>query len=314
MRFRSLPCAVVLCMIVCSTVLAADTPGLQRISDHVYGYVGVKNPSPAKSFGANTGLVVGKDAALVIDTLISAKEARRFLSDIQKITDKPVKYVVNTHHHLDHAWGNCEFVKHGATVIGQKNALSHLAEDAKALAHPENFGLTAQDLQGTTLQGPTITFTDAMTIDLGGVTVELTYLGPTHSDDSITAYVPQDKVLFVGDALFTGYHPFLAEGDLANWQQVLTKLLQTPADKIIPGHGPVSGKTDLENMAVYLREFDALARTLCAGKSPNDAPAIAQELIKRLPGNEGKEQPALLPTMVEFNLRLKYLPPSPAKQ
>ncbi len=237
MRFKALACIGLLCVVMCSSAGADGAPVLQKISEHVYAYVDTKNAGPADSFGSNAGLVVGNDAALVIDTLISAKHADRFVADIRKVTDRPVKYVVNTHHHLDHAWGNCEFVRLGATVIAQENALSHVTEDAQTLAHPEGHGLTAKDLEGTTLQGPTITFTDSMKIDLGGVTVELRYPGPTHTNDSIVAYVPQDKVMFVGDILFTRYHPFLAEGDLIQWQKALGELAAGLDTKIIPGHG-----------------------------------------------------------------------------
>ena len=308
-RSKVVPCILVLCLVVCSSVFAGDTPALKRISEHVYTYAGIQHAGPANSFGANTGIVVGRDAAMVIDTLISAKDADRLIEDIRKISDKPVKYVVNTHHHLDHSWGNCRFVRSGAVVIAQKNALSHRAADAHALAHPKEYGLTAEALKGTTLEGPTITFAEAMTIDLGDVSVELRYPGPTHTDDNITVYVPQDKVLFVGDILFTHYHPFLAEGNLPHWQQVLGRLEQTPATKIIPGHGPVSSRADLEKMKTYLREFDTLAKPLCAGRQAADAPEIARGLIKRLPRQDRTE----LPTMVEVNLRLKYLP-QPAAQ
>jgi len=310
MRFKMLPYIVVLCLAVCTSAFGSETPGLQRISEHVYAYIDTKNASPAKSFGANAGIVEGRDGVLVIDSLVSAKEADRFLADIRNVTKKPVKFVVNTHYHLDHAWGNCRFAKLGAVAICHENAGQHMAESAKSLAHPEGFGLTAKELEGTTLSAPTITFTDSMTIDLGDVTVELRYPGPTHTNDSITAYVPQDKVIFVGDILFTRYHAFLAEGDLASWQRVLAELVQTPAEKIIPGHGPVSGKTDVQDMKIYLDKFDTQARTLCAGKRAEDAPVIAQELIKNLP----QQQRAEMPSLVEFNLRLKYLPPPEAKK
>ncbi len=173
MRRKVLSFIVILCLFVFSSVFAAEAPALQQISDHVYAYCDTKGASPSCSYGANTGLVVGRDAALVIDTLISAKEADRLLADIRKVTDKPLKYAVNTHHHLDHAWGNCRFVKLGAAVVGHENALSHATENEHALAHPEEHGLTAKDMEGTTLQGPTITFKDSMKIDLGDVTVEL---------------------------------------------------------------------------------------------------------------------------------------------
>jgi len=311
MRFKSLPFVVVISLILCSFVWAEGAPpALQKISDHVYAYVDTKNASPADSYGANAGLVVGNDSALVIDTLISAKNADRFLADIRKVTDKPVKYVINTHHHLDHAWGNCVFTKLGAAVIAQENAGAHLPEDALALSHPEQHGLTPKDMEGTTQQGPTTTFKDSMKIDLGGVTVELSYPGPTHTNDSIIAYVPEDKVMFLGDMLFTHYHPFLAEGDLPNWQKTLDEIAAAPAAKIIPGHGPVSSAADLKDMKEYLSVFDAKAQSLCVGKTADDAPAIAQELIKLLP-EQGRAE---LPMLVEFTLKLKYLPKPEAKK
>ncbi len=310
LRPQVLRFAVVLVLALCSPLLAGDAQSLQKISDHVYGYVDIKNASPATGFGANGSLVVGRDAALVIDTLISARAADRFMADIRKITDKPVKYVVNTHYHLDHAWGNSQFAKQGSVVISHDNTRKDMPQSAQALAHPEQFGLTPKDVEGTTLQAPVITFSDSLTIDLGDVTAELRYPGPTHTDDSIMAYVPQDKVLFLGDILFTRYHPFLAEGDIVHWQEVLTELENTPAQKIIPGHGPVSDKADLQDMKIYLREFDAQAKALCAGKKAEDAPTIAQELMKRLPQQQRTEMPAL----VEMNLRAKYLAQPEAKK
>lgn len=310
MRFKAVIYAIILCLSVSSALAAGSEPGLQKISEHVYAYVDVRNASPARnSFGANAGLVVGSDAALIVDTLVSAKEADRFLADIRKVTDIPVKYVVDTHYHLDHAWGACRFAKLGAVVIAQKRAVAHIPESKKSLQRPETFGLTQADLKGTTIQAPDITFEKSMTIDLGGVVVELSYLGPTHTDDSIVAYIPQDKTLFTGDALFTQYHPFLAEGDLANWQKALSTLERIPAEKIVPGHGPVSSKSDIQDMKVYLREFDKQARALCAGKTANDVPTITAELIKALP-DQGRTE---MPSLVEFNLRLRYLSPKASR-
>src|SRR5512140_3087910 len=74
--------------------------GLTRIADNVYSYVDVKGATPQNSFGANAGIVIGKNGILVVDTLISSKEAKRFLQDIRKVSDKPIKYVINTHYHL----------------------------------------------------------------------------------------------------------------------------------------------------------------------------------------------------------------------
>jgi glyoxylase-like metal-dependent hydrolase (beta-lactamase superfamily II) len=311
MRFKHIACAVVVGVAIVLAASVGTARELQKISDHVYGYVDIKNASPAgNSFGANTGLIIGTKDVMVVDTLVSAKEGKRFLADIRKITDKPIKYVVNTHYHLDHSGGNSELVKAGAVVIGHENTPAHLPELAESLKNPGYFGFTDDDLQGTRPEPPSITFKDTMTIDLGDVKVKLSYPGPTHTDDSITVLVMPDKVLFTGDVLFTSYHPFLAMGDLVNWKKVLTDLKQIPAKKIIPGHGPVSSAKDLDNMRTYLIEFDKQATALCAGKQSKDVDAVAGELLKRLPDQQRTEMPSL----VDLNLKLKYLAPTAAKK
>ena len=293
------------CLFAPGFVAAEETTGLTKLSEHVYAAVDFKNASPAtNSFGANTGVIIGNDAVLVIDTRISAKKAQEFIADIKKITGKPIKYVVNTHYHLDHSWGNCEFVKLGAVVIGHENGRLAASRSKDSLSHPEYFGMTPDDLNGTTVSAPTITFRDALLVDLGGVTVSLSYLGPAHTDDSIVALVDQDGVLFAGDILFTRYHPFLADADVQGWLKALAKLETTPAKIIVPGHGPVSTVVDIKDLEIYLTQFDKQAKALCVGKTQDDAPAIAQEMLKTLPDQKRTE----LVMGVENNLRSKYLP------
>lgn len=293
------------CLLVPGIVAGEETAGLTKLSEHVYAAVDFKNASPAgNSFGVNTGIVIGKDAVLVVDTRISAKKAQEFIADIKKVTDKPIKYVVNTHYHLDHSWGNCEFVKLGAVVIGQENGLKLTSRYIEGISHPENYGLTAEDIKGTTISPPTITFKDALLVDLGGVTVSLSYLGHTHTNDSIVALVEQDGVLFAGDALFVRYHPSMGDADVQGWLKALARLESTPAKIIVPGHGPVSTAADIKELEVYLTEFDKQAKALCAGKTQDNAPAIAREMLKVLPDQKRTE----LIWAVEINLRAKYLP------
>jgi cyclase len=296
---------LLVCLIASGSAMAEEAAGLTRLSEHVYAAVDFKNASPAgNSFGVNTGIVVGNDAVLVVDTRISAKKAQEFIADIKKITNKPIKYVVNTHYHLDHSWGNCEFVKLGAVVIGHENGCKLASRYKEGMSHPEYYGMTAEDLNGTTLSPPTITFKDAMLVDLGGVTVSLSYLGFSHTNDGIIALVDQDGVLFAGDILFVQYHPSMGDADIQGWLKALAKLESTPAKIIVPGHGPVSTEADVKDLEVYLTEFDKQAKVLCAGKTQNDAPAIAREMLKVLPDQKRTE----LIWAIENNLRAKYLP------
>ena len=109
--------------------------------------------------------------------------------------------------------------------------------------------MTPDDLKNDSRQAAsTITFKDAMLVDLGGVTVSLLDLGHVHTNDSIVAFVHQDGVLFAGDILFTTHHLSLADADVAGWLKALAKLETIPAKIIVPGHGPVSAMADIKDL------------------------------------------------------------------
>ncbi len=278
----------------------AAAQGLTRIADGVYAYVDAKQASPKTGFGANAGIVVGTNAVLVVDTLVSAKMARAFIKDIRTITDKPVKYVVNTHGHLDHAFGNSEFAKLGAVLVAHRDCRQDMARTGETvLKNVGDFGLSEEDVAGTTIALPVVTFTDGMAIDLGDRIVELMYPGPSHSAGSILVHVPGGKVLFAGDALFTGYHPYLGEGDIESWLRVLDRIAAMDVAQIVPGHGPVSGKKDLADMKEYLAAFDRNARALCA--KSDDVERIFSEIKKALP------QRAEADFLIKSNIQVKYL-------
>jgi cyclase len=271
-----------------------------KIADNVYSYVGEKDASPAHSFAANAGIVIGRDGILVVDTLISAKEAQRFLADIRKISDKPIKYVVNTHTHLDHAFGNCVFAKQGAIVISHtadRRMLERVGADI--LKNIGNFGLKPEDVAGTEIVYPALAFSDRMQIDLGGETVELIRVAPSHTEGSIVVYLPARRLLFAGDILFTDFHPYLADSDIPGWTKTLDALLAMDVERVIPGHGPLSTKKDLQEMKEYLLLFDTKARELAAGSK--DVDAMAAELKKVLPKR------SLADWMIAFNLKSRYL-------
>ena len=294
---------VVLCIlvvVVCGgTAFAQD--GLTKIADNVYSYVGGKDASSTHSFAANAGIVVGRDGILVIDTLISVKEGERFLADIRKVSDKPIKYVVNTHTHLDHAFGNCVFAKLGAAVISHdadRKLLEKVGEST--LKNIANFGLKPEDMKGTEIVYPALTFSERMTIDLGGEIVELIRTAPSHTEGSVIVFLPARKLLFSGDILFTDFHPYLADGDIPGWTRTLDSLIAMDVERIIPGHGPLSTKKDLREMKEYLVLFDAKARELAAG-GPGDLEAIAAQMKNILPKR------SLADWMIAFNLKSRYL-------
>lgn len=280
---------------LCTPAAAAEK--LTKITDNVYSYVDVRNGSKENSFGANAGIIIGNDGVIVVDTLISAKEAKRFIKDIRAITDKPIRYVVNTHYHLDHVFGNSEFVKLGAVVIAQENDKKMMQKAAAVvLKNIAQYGLTAEDMAGTVPSYPTISYGDRMTIDIGGQQVELIHARYSHTSGDTLVYLRDKKVIFAGDILFTNYHPFLGEGDIDQWAKELDDIRAMDVDTIIPGHGPLSGKKDLEDMKAYILLFDRKARELASGSS--DVQAISAELKKVLPPRP--EGSFLIPKNVEM--------------
>jgi cyclase len=273
---------------------------LTKVADGVYSYVEATNASPQNSFGANAGVVVGEDGVVVIDTLTSAKEAKRFIKDIRSITDKPIKYVVNTHAHLDHTFGNSEFEKLGAVIISQSiDARQMRASSEAVLQGAAAYGLTEKDMEGTRIAYPSLTFSKEVGIALGDEKLELIYPGASHTKGSIMVFLPGMKLLFAGDILFANYHPFIADGDIDSWVGVLDKIMAMDVTTIIPGHGPVSGKKDIRDMRAYLLAFDQNAKVLCA--ESNDLDWIVSEIRKVLPPRPEGE------SLIKANIQMKYL-------
>jgi cyclase len=172
------------------------------------------------------------------------------------------------------------------------------------LQYAKQSGLTDKDLAGTKPTYPTLTFKERLTLDLGNKKIEVLYLGPAHTTGSVVVYMPQEKVLFAGDLLFTAYHPFLGEANIEGWTKVLDHLMAMDVDKIIPGHGPLSSKKDLADLKTYLLVFDRKAKELTA--QSKDLKVIVPEMKKALPHR------AQLDSLISRNIQMKYL--SPGKQ
>lgn len=285
----------------------ARAGGLTRISDSVWAYAGVPSGSPGNRFGANAGIVVGEDAVLVVDTLTSAREAEQFVRDIRAVTDKPIRYVVDTHYHLDHALGNCVFADLGARIIAHRKCREAMLEaGGQILDNPGAYGLEPDFWNGTRAVAPDIVFEREMDVDLGGRMVRIIHGGaPSHSAGSVMVIVPDQGVIFTGDILFTDFHPFLGEGDMAGWARNLDLIESLDMPRIIPGHGPLSGKKDLDDMREYLVVFDAQATELA--KTMADPDAMAAEMLKRLPP---RKDGAFL---VGANIQMRYAPKTEAQ-
>ncbi len=294
--------------IVCVLIAGVFTPSsafagskLTRISDSIYAYVGADDDSPSNSFGANAGIIVGKDAVLVVDTLISDNMAKAFINDIRAITGNPIKFVVNTHAHLDHSFGNSAFENMNATIISHANALRYMKKASTKILEKADiyFGLTKEELAGTRIVYPHLAFSQGMEVDLGGLHVEIRYIAHSHSNGSVFVYCPAQKVLFAGDILFTDYYPNMSSADVNGWVETIDHLMSLDIERIVPGHGPLSVKKDLTDQRDYLLVFDKRAKALSA--SENDRKLVAEKLKGLIPKKQHGER------LIKSSLR-KYMP------
>ncbi|AWX45401.1 hypothetical protein HME9304_02415 [Flagellimonas maritima] len=224
----------------------------EKLSENIYVLFGS---------GGNIGLVVGKENAYIIDDQF-APLTEKILAHIKTLTDKPVKWVLNTHWHGDHTGGNENLANQGAVLVAHENVRKRMS--------------TRQDRGGGRISEPSpeaalpvITFNDKMTLYLdNGNTMHAMHVNDAHTDGDSYYYFPQDNVLHMGDNFFAGRYPYIdlsSGGDIDGLISNITMALGMIDDdtKIIPGHGKVASKSDLQsyqNVIIELRKRVVKAR------------------------------------------------------
>lgn len=188
---------------------------------------------------ANCGFVVGDDAIAVIDTCGSAKFGDKIKTAIAQITDRPIRYVINTHMHPDHVFGNAAFVAENTVFVGHHKLARGLSarEQTYMSANKRTMGEAA--FAGTKIVLPTKPVKDTQRLDLGGRTLTLTAHKTAHTDNDLTVRDDKTDSVFMGDLIFSEHTPTI-DGSAKGWNSLLMDMSKKPMTRIVPGHGPVT--------------------------------------------------------------------------
>jgi glyoxylase-like metal-dependent hydrolase (beta-lactamase superfamily II) len=211
----------------------------ERIADNVYSF---QSDIYAQ---VTAGTVIGPNWAVVIDTLATPEESLAIREFVERELGVPVRYVIDTHSHADHAWGNCFFP--GATVIG--HPLCRQLLDTKGRMALEETSRANPSLRNVKIILPQITFNQGeLNMRVGKKTLSLFPL-PGHCPDNLGVLVEEDRVLFAGDAAMP--LPYIVDGDIDDLTTSLKKISRLGLENIVQGHGEIVLRGEIEN---YMRE------------------------------------------------------------
>jgi cyclase len=240
-------------------------PRVVEVSDGVFAYV-----QPDGSWWINnTGFLVGSRGVISVDACATERRTRAYREAIASVTDRPVRTLINTHHHGDHTYGNCLFDT--ATIVAHERTRTEMLGFGPPGQLPFWTPVGWGDLA---LEPAFLTYTDGVTVWSDDLRCEVRYVGsPAHTTNDSIVWLPERSVLFAGDLLFRDGTPFLLMGSVAGAIEVLETVVKPlGARTIVPGHGAVSGPELIDDVLGYLRFVQDTARAgKAAGLTPLDA-------------------------------------------
>jgi len=234
------PCRVTLraaiVVFLCPVLLDAQA-AVKQIGKDLYAYVSDNDSS------ANSTFLVGRIGILVVDTGLNAAEGGKLLSAIRKVSNLPVKFIVNTHYHPDHQGGN-EVVGPDATIISTDFTRGRTLALMKA-----------PSMEAFHFRPANLTLEKKITIHMDDQAVEVYFPGKAHTSGDVLVYFPMQRAIAMGDLFLNKSCPAMDNGSVGNWIQALDQVLQLPVESTVPGHFAVGTRSDLQRFRDYLSDL-----------------------------------------------------------
>ncbi len=241
----------------------------------------------------NNIIIEMKDYLIVVDANFPSG-ARAALADAKRVSSKPVKYVFDTHHHGDHAYGNSIWTDAGATTLAYKGVAEEMKRNEPAAWQAA--AKQRQDVRELNRSGPeppkqTFDKPDFVLND-GSRKVEFHFFGWAHTRGDGFVYLPAEQILCTGDAVANGPHNYTGDGNIANWPNVVRRAQKLKVKTVLPGHGEPGGPEVLEGQAQYMIALHkAVAAAIKQGKKPPELASVdVPDNVKKWVGPSFKAQ------------------------
>ena len=237
----------------------------------------------------NNGWVIFEDYVLVIDANFPAG-AKMMISTIRSMTDKPIRFAFDTHHHGDHAYGNQIFVENGAVPVAYTGVVEEMRRyetgyyDSKP-GRWEEEAKNRPDVKASSLKPPSVLFPKELYFDDGVHRVELMHLGVAHTHGDAVAWLPKEKILFTGDVCVNGPYNFVGDGDVGKWIATLDAAKKLGAEIVCTGHGSRSTITVLDDQQAFFKALQDQVGARMGNVAPDQATTEIEAIRATLKGN-----------------------------
>jgi cyclase len=260
---------------------------IDRITNDIYFHPGLVSPSADAV--CNNGWIIFDDYVLVIDANFPAG-ARLIVQAIRAVTDKPIRFAFDSHHHGDHVYGNQVMVEHGAVPVAHTGVIEELKrfETGYYGGKPGAWESSAKDradVRSSKLKPPSVLFPRELYFDDGKHRVELHHLGVAHTHGDAVAWLPNERVLFTGDVCVNGPFNYVGDGDVTQWIQTLDAVKKLGPKVVCTGHGARSTATVLDDQQAFFKALREEIGARMGSKAPEDAKPLIEPLRAVLKAN-----------------------------